>query len=96
MMRFKTRVSLAVMSFNQSIELIGVYTWKSGVKANVTLHQGLMIFEQPLIYPQKDYRMEYVGDVKDEYIPHGEGTLTLKNGMVFTDNWVDGICCNHS
>ena len=56
----------------------------------MTLHQGETTFEQPLIYPDNDFRKEYHGAVKNGHVMHGQGTLTLKNGKCFTGEWVSG------
>ena len=45
----------------------------------------------PLIYPDEDYRKEYTGEVKDNNIPHGKGTLTLKNGKNFSGIFNEGL-----
>ena len=45
----------------------------------------------PLIYPDEDYRKEYTGEVKDSNIPHGKGTLTLKNSKTFTGIFNEGL-----
>ena len=51
---------------------------------------GEIIFEQPLIFPEDDFRKEYHGSVKSGCIMHGEGMLTLKNGKSFTGEWKNG------
>ena len=56
----------------------------------MTLNQGELSFFPRLIYPVDDYKLEYRGAVKDDYIPHGQGTLVLKNGMPLTCHWTDG------
>ena len=39
--------------------------------------------------------MEYRGDVKDGFIPHGQGTLTLRDETSYTGKWEDGKCVEH-
>ena len=51
---------------------------------------GETIFDQLIIYNENDYRLEYKGNVKNDFVPHGKGTLTVKSGKSFTGNWVDG------
>ena len=55
-----------------------------------------MMFARHIIYPENDYRKEFNGAVKDGHIPHGQGTLTLKNGKEFNGDWVDGACEAHT
>ena len=51
-----------------------------------------MKVEQKLKYPESDFREEYTGKVKDGYIPHGQGTLKVKNSEeIFTGRWTDGV-----
>ena len=49
-----------------------------------------MTFEDPVIYPEDDFRKEYRGQVKDGYVLHGEGTLILKSGKEFSGTWEEG------
>ena len=61
---------------------------------------------QPFMYPDDDYRLEYKGEFKDRcipyrlelrgkipghYLPHGKGTLTLKDGKSYFGEWIDGV-----
>ena len=55
------------------------------------LHQGEMTYQMPIIYPDDDFRKEYTGEVKNSNIPHGQGTLTLKNGKEYSGNFSDGL-----
>ena len=69
----------------------GVYSWANGVQARVTSHDGAMLFDLPLVFPEEDFRAEYAGAFLTEGpVLHGHGTLTLKNGKTFAGNWVDG------
>ena len=45
----------------------------------------------PLIYPDEDFRKEYTGEVKNNNVPHGQGTLTLKNGKTYSGIFNDGL-----
>ena len=50
------------------ITVVGVYTWMNGIHANVTFRGGEISFEEPLFFPEKDFRREYHGAVKEGYI----------------------------
>ena len=51
-----------------------------------------MTFDSRIIFPEDDFRMEYRGELKDNNIPHGQGTLTLKGGSItFSGQWEDGV-----
>ena len=75
--------------YNQ-MEGTGTYKWANGIKSKILLSNGEMTFEPPLIYPDEDFRKEYLGGLKNGYVMHGEGTLTLKNGKQYTGQWIAG------
>ena len=75
--------------YNQ-MEGTGTYKWANGIKSRIILSQGEMAFEPPLIYPDEDFRKEYNGALKNGYVMHGKGTLTLKNGKQYTGEWIAG------
>ena len=64
--------------------MIGVYTWSNGTKARITFKNDKLIFDDRLIFPENDFRMEYRGACKNGNVMHGRGTLTLENGKSFT------------
>ena len=75
----------------------GIYIWANGVKARASTHEGKLIYDFPLIYPEEDFRLEYSGYFKkDGPVPHGYGTLTLKNGKLFAGNFVNGVLEEHT
>ena len=45
----------------------------------------------PLIYPDDDFRKEYNGEVKNQNVPHGKGSLILKNGKTYSGNFKEGV-----
>ena len=59
------------------------YIWANGTKAIVTADPcGDIQFPKhlDLFFPDNDFRQEYHGQVNDKGIPHGNGTLILKDG----------------
>ena len=70
--------------------LIGVYTWANGIKARFIVEQDEIILDSRIIFADDDFRLEYRGNVKDNNVMHGRGTLTLKGGKTYTGNWVNG------
>ena len=73
----------------------GFYIWENGTQAKVKFLLGQMAINSPLIFSDEDFRKEYKGPVQNG-IPHGPGTLILKNGKIFTGEWVDGILSEHA
>ena len=72
---------------------LGVYTWKNGDRARFTIENGAMKFDRRVLFPEDDFRMEYRGEVKDDHIMHGQGSLVLEDGKTeYTGVWADGIC----
>ena len=77
--------------------MIGVYTWKeNGIQARVHIEEGNLVFDDRLIYPEDDFRMEYRGSLKKGNIMHGRGTLTLRNRegseqKSYTGEWKDNV-----
>ncbi len=59
------------------------YIWANGIKARVTVNlQGEIRFTKQLklLYPDDDFRQEYEGEINDNNVPHGQGTMTFKDG----------------
>ena len=78
------------------------YIWANGVKCNVDVdRQGEIHFTQDnknhlkLCYPDDDFREEYQGEINAKGIPHGYGTLILKDGETIESEWVDGLSTTH-
>ena len=73
----------------------GVYISHSGTMSRVTFVQNEPVFEQHIIFPDDDHRLEYRGKIKDINVMNGEGVLSLKNGSIISDTWVDGVSKKH-
>ena len=71
-----------------AIKGTGLYIWSSGIKVNVTSSESGLVFDNRLIFPEKDFRKEYTGNCINGHVMHGEGILTLKSGRVYRGNWV--------
>ena len=74
------------------------YIWANGVKTVVDVNrQGEIHFtlnhknNLELSYPHDDFREVYRGEVNDKGIPHGKGTLILKDGQTIEGDWKDGL-----
>ena len=74
----KAKVSLIQFRAWHYINL-GVYTFGNGIRARAVYENGEFVFDNRVIFAEDDYRMEYRGELKDNHIMHGKGTLTLKN-----------------
>ena len=70
-----------------------MYIWPNDERRRFTLLGEFFDFkfDKRIIYDTDDYRLEYRGDLRDKNIPHGLGTLTLKDGKtMYTGDWIDG------
>ena len=54
-----------------------------------------MIFEKRLIFPENDYRIEYRGEMKDNRVLHGVGSLTVVNEKTYKSSWVENQSQEH-
>ena len=68
----------------------GSYTFQDGSKVRFVLEEGKPVFERRIVFPMKDYKLEYRGFVKADHIMHGHGILVLKNNEKFEGHWRDG------
>ena len=67
--------------------------WVNGDIARFTYSSDKFTFEDNrIIFPENDFKMEYRGEVVNEHVMHGTGTLTLKNGAAYEGEWVAGTC----
>ena len=73
--------------------MVGVYTWANGIKARIRFENNDMIFDNRLIYPESDFRLEYRGNVKNHNVMDGYGILTVKTNdeKTFLGNWADDV-----
>ena len=68
----------------------GVKTFPDGTKVRFTKIDDQTVFEKRIVFPMKDYRLEYKGAVKECNIMHGHGTLTFKGGLKVSEYFKDG------
>ena len=74
----------------------GIYTFVDGTRVRFTVSpEQIMVFEDRVIFPESDFRVEYRGQLKDRHIMHGQGTLTLRDGSTLSGEWNDGNCHQH-
>lgn len=57
----------------------GVYTFANGIQCRIVEKDNALEFEDRLIFPPDDYRLEYRGGIKNGCIMHGHGILIVKN-----------------
>ena len=55
-----------------------------------------MVRSDRLIFAEDDYRVEYRGGHKDDGNMQGHGTLTLRDAIYLTGDWVDGESQEHT
>ena len=48
-----------------------------------------------LEFPDDDFREQYRGEATSKGIPHGQGTLVLKDGQTVEAEWEDGVSATH-
>ena len=74
----------------------GVYTFADGVKCRITFTDGKMNYENRLIFPDDEFRIEYRGEVRDRNIMHGKGSLIVRSGQKFEGDWTEGVSNEHN
>ena len=68
-----------------------MYINNDGTKSRITIIDDRIVKDKRIVYPETDFRMEYRGELKNDRIMNGEGTLVLRDGSSFTGDWIDGI-----
>ena len=68
-----------------------MYTFSCGVKIRCIMKAGQLVFDKRLIFPDDDFRVEYRGDLNDDQVMNGNGTLFVVGGTTYTAEWKNGI-----